>query len=66
MAWREKPTEFVKTICNILPKEFVFENVASELPQALSLTVTREPKHRSAPSLNAVASLFVLARGSIC
>jgi hypothetical protein len=31
MAWREKPTEFVKTICNILPKEFVFENVASEL-----------------------------------
>src|ERR1700750_3071048 len=30
-AWREKPTEFVKTICNILPKEFVFENVANEL-----------------------------------
>jgi hypothetical protein len=30
-AWREKPTELVKAIFNILPREFVFETVASEL-----------------------------------
>jgi hypothetical protein len=30
-ARREKPTELVKAIFNILPREFVFENVASEL-----------------------------------
>src|ERR1700751_4548632 len=27
-AWREKPTELLKAIFNILPREFVFETVA--------------------------------------
>jgi hypothetical protein len=30
-AWRERPTELVKAIFGILPREFLFENVVSEL-----------------------------------
>jgi hypothetical protein len=30
-AWREKPTELVKAIFGILPRELVLDHVASEL-----------------------------------
>jgi hypothetical protein len=30
-AWRERPVEFVKAVFGILPREFLFENVVSEL-----------------------------------
>jgi hypothetical protein len=30
-AWRERPTELIKAIFGILPREFLFENVVCEL-----------------------------------
>jgi hypothetical protein len=29
--WREKPTEFVKVVAGLMPKEYVFESAISEL-----------------------------------